>query len=72
MARLSIRIIALAITTLTFPAMAQDVLDKDQAGALGQDLVVEGLVDLRTLAGGISITSQGLEMLHQALLMRFR
>ena len=32
MARLSIRIIALAITTLTFPAMAQDVLDKDQAG----------------------------------------
>jgi hypothetical protein len=39
-------------------------MDKNQAGALGQDLVVEGLVDLRTLAGGISITSQGLEMLQ--------
>jgi len=39
-------------------------IDKDQAGAMGQDLVVEGLVDLRTLAGGISITSQGLEILQ--------
>lgn len=40
-------------------------MDKDQAGALGQDLVVEGLVDLKTLAGGISLTSQGLEMLQK-------
>ncbi len=40
-------------------------LDKNQAGAIGQDLIVEGLADLRTLAGGISITSQGIEMLQK-------
>lgn len=41
-------------------------MDKSQAGALGEELIVEGLADLRTLAGGIAITSQGLEMLQKA------
>lgn len=41
-------------------------MDKSQAGALGEELIVEGLADLRTLAGGINITSQGLEILQKA------
>lgn len=41
-------------------------MDKVQAGAMGEELIVEGLADLITLAGGISLTSQGLEMLQKA------
>ena len=38
-------------------------LAKDEAGSIAQDLIVEGLVELRTLAGGISITVEGLKSL---------
>jgi len=38
-------------------------LEKDEAGAIAQDLIIEGLVELRTLAGSISITSDGLRSL---------
>lgn len=39
-------------------------LDRSAAGALAEDLIVEGLVELRNLAGGISITQEGLELLN--------
>lgn len=38
-------------------------LTKIEAGALAEELMVAGLVELRTLAGGISITREGLETL---------
>lgn len=38
-------------------------LAKGEAGALAEELMVSGLVELRTLAGGISITSEGLATL---------
>lgn len=39
-------------------------LDKDGAGALAQALMMEELVELRTLAGGISLTDRGLAKLR--------
>ncbi len=39
-------------------------LDKDAAGALAQDLMMAELVELRTLAGGISLTEKGLAALR--------
>ncbi len=41
-------------------------MDKNEAGALAEELIVEGLVELRTLAGGVSVTPQGLGMLQEA------
>lgn len=38
-------------------------LAKAAAGAAAEELMVEGLVELRTLAGGISITAEGLAAL---------
>lgn len=38
-------------------------LAKAAAGAAAEELMVEGLVDLRTLSGGISITAEGLAAL---------
>lgn len=38
-------------------------LDKNQSGSLAENLMVEGLVELKTLAGGIAITEQGLSEL---------
>ncbi|MDK9705716.1 MAG: hypothetical protein OEL83_01590 [Desulforhopalus sp.] len=38
-------------------------LAKVEAGALAEELMVAGLVELRTLAGGISITHEGMETL---------
>jgi hypothetical protein len=38
-------------------------LEKDEAGSVAQDLIVEGLAELRTLAGNISITREGLKSL---------
>lgn len=38
-------------------------LDRNQAGALAETLIVDGLVELKTLAGGIGITDEGLTRL---------
>jgi hypothetical protein len=38
-------------------------LSKSAAGAAAEELMVEGLVELRTLSGGISITAEGLAAL---------
>lgn len=35
-------------------------LDKAEAGSLAEQLMVQGLTELRTLAGGISITQEGM------------
>lgn len=37
--------------------------DKNTAGSLAEELMVKGLAELRTLAGGISITAEGLAIL---------
>jgi len=38
-------------------------LDRGEAGSLGEDLMVQGLVELKTLAGGVSLTQDGLKLL---------
>lgn len=38
-------------------------LDKTEAGSIAEELMVQGLVELKTLAGGIGITAEGLENL---------
>ena len=38
-------------------------LDKTEAGALAEDLIIDGYAELKTLAGGISITVEGLQAL---------
>ncbi len=38
-------------------------LEKNDAGALAEELMVQGLVELKTLAGGIGITLEGLKSL---------
>lgn len=38
-------------------------LDRAEAGSLAEELMVQGQVELKTLAGGISITPEGLEVL---------
>jgi len=38
-------------------------LDRAEAGSLAEELMVQGQVELKTLAGGISITPEGLEEL---------
>lgn len=42
-------------------------LDKAEAGSVAEQLMVQGQVELRTLAGGISITSEGLAFLGIAV-----
>lgn len=42
-------------------------LAKDEAGSRAEELMVAGLVELRTLAGGISITPEGLAALGMAV-----
>ena len=37
--------------------------DKNESGSIAEQLIVEGQAELRTLAGGISITSEGLAIL---------
>ncbi|MDR3629600.1 MAG: hypothetical protein P4L42_04620 [Desulfocapsaceae bacterium] len=39
-------------------------LDKAEAGIIAEDLIIQGLVELRSLSGGISITAQGIEMVQ--------
>ncbi len=41
--------------------------NKAEAGSLAEQLMVQGQVELRTLSGGISITSEGLAMLGIAV-----
>lgn len=41
-------------------------LDKSEAGSLAEQLIVQGQVELKTLAGGVSITSEGLAVLGLA------
>ena len=38
-------------------------LDKTQAGTVAEDLIIDGFAELKTLAGGITITTKGLEEL---------
>ncbi len=38
-------------------------LEKSEAGSLAEELMVQGLVELKTLAGGIGITAEGLSTL---------
>lgn len=38
-------------------------LEKNEAGSLAEQLIVQGQVELKTLAGGVSITSEGLAVL---------
>lgn len=40
-------------------------LDKDTASAVSQDLIIEELVELKTLSGGIGITPKGLDLLRR-------
>jgi hypothetical protein len=42
-------------------------LDKTEAGSLAEQLMVQGQAELRTLAGGISITAEGLAVLGIAV-----
>jgi hypothetical protein len=39
-------------------------LEKTEAGMMAEELIVEGLAELRSLSGGISITTQGLELIQ--------
>jgi hypothetical protein len=39
-------------------------LEKADAGTIAEELMVEGCVELKTLAGGISITAEGLKALN--------
>ena len=39
-------------------------LDKTEAGMVAEELIVEGLAELRNLSGGISITAQGLALIQ--------
>lgn len=41
-------------------------LNKGEAGSLAESLIVDGLVELKTLAGGIGITNEGLASLGLA------
>ena len=38
-------------------------LEKDDVAALGQDLFIEGLAEMKTLSGGMGITQKGLDAL---------
>ena len=38
-------------------------LDRPEAGAIAEDLIIDGYAELRNLTGGISITSTGLRLL---------
>jgi hypothetical protein len=37
-------------------------LEKESARRLAEDLIAEGLIEIRTLSGGIGITSEGIDM----------
>jgi hypothetical protein len=37
-------------------------LDKTEAGMIAEELIIEGLVELKSLAGGIGITSEGIAL----------
>lgn len=39
-------------------------ITREEAGALAEDLIVQGWLELKTLSGGIGITSEGLEIIH--------
>ena len=39
-------------------------LEKTEAGMMAEELIVEGLAELMSLSGGISITAQGVEMVQ--------
>jgi hypothetical protein len=39
-------------------------LQKADAGMMAEELIVQGLAELKTLSGGIGITSQGIEMVR--------
>ena len=41
-------------------------LERAEAGSLAEDLIVQGWVELKTLAGGIGITAQGLSIVNGA------
>jgi hypothetical protein len=38
-------------------------LEKAEAGSLAEELIVQGLIELHTLAGGVSLTGEGFEKL---------
>jgi len=38
-------------------------LDKGEAAALAEDVIIDGFAELKTLAGGVSLTAKGLEAL---------
>lgn len=38
-------------------------LDRVQAGSIAEDLIIDGFAELKTLAGGVTITPKGLEAL---------
>jgi hypothetical protein len=40
-------------------------LEKSEAGALAEELIMEELVELKTLAGGIGITTAGIDLLQK-------
>lgn len=40
-------------------------MDKGATTGMSQDLMIEELLELKTLAGGIGITNKGLELLHR-------
>jgi hypothetical protein len=41
-------------------------LDRSEAGSMAEDLIIDGLAELKNLAGGISITAEGLQALDIA------
>lgn len=41
-------------------------MDKNEASGLSEELIIDGLVELKTLAGGIGITPDGLELLQSS------
>lgn len=41
-------------------------LDKNSAGSVAEDLIIDGFAELKTLAGGITITAKGLDELGKS------
>lgn len=40
-------------------------MDRHEAGALAEDLIIDGYAELKNLSGGISITTAGLQLLNR-------
>ena len=60
--------ICVSSVTYLFPLWMGDMLgwEKDHAGKIAEDLIGQGLVEIKTLSGGIGITAQGVEIMQSS------